>query len=118
VLQLSCPSGNEEPRPEPPEIDDPLDDGAADHAEEAGPEVEDAAQNWAAETLELVAADDQVEVEEEVDVDVEVDVHVEVGVVGDAEQALAGAVPSAHFKSPSAIPAHTSSAEIKFPLSS
>lgn len=115
MLQLTCPSGNGDPRPEPPEPDDPL-DGAADHAEDAA--VEDAAQNWAAEILELGAADDQVEVEEDVDVDVEVDVHVEVGVVEDAEQAFAGAVPSAHFKSPSAIPAHTSSAEIKFPLSS
>ena len=74
--------------------------------------------------LELVAAEDQVEleedvvVEEEVVVDVEVEVHVDVGVVEDEEHAFAGAVPSAHFSSPSAIPEHTSSAEIRFPSSS
>lgn len=80
--------------------------------------------------LELVAAEDQVELEEDVvveeeevmvvDVDVEVEVHVDVdvGVVEDDEHAFAGAVPSAHFSSPSAIPEHTSSAEIRFPSSS
>ena len=78
--------------------------------------------------LELGAAEDQVELEDvvveeevvvvDVDVDVEVEVHVDVGVVGDDEHALTGAVPSAHFRSPSAIPEHTSSAEIRFPSSS
>ena len=74
-----------------------------------------------------MAADDQVEleddvvvvVEEEVDVDVDVQVVVDVDVgVEDEEHAFTGAVPSAHFRSPSAIPEHTSSAEIRFPSSS
>ena len=74
--------------------------------------------------LELGAADDQVELEDVVvvvevvvDVDVEVDVHVDVGVKVD-EHTLPGAVPSAHFNSPSAIPWHTSSGEMRFPSSS
>lgn len=112
--------------PEPPEPLEPdhelEDDGAEDDTEEAGAELEVAPQNWAADTLELVAEEDQLVVEEDVDVDVEVDVevdvHDEVGVVEDDEQAFAGAVPSAHFNSPSAIPAQTSSGEIRCPPSS
>jgi hypothetical protein len=117
VPQSSCPSGNEEPTLEPLEPDHELEEDAG-----AGGELEVAAQNWAPDKLELVAVDDQLVVEEDEDVDVEVDVgvdvHVEVGVVEDEEQTFAGAVPSAHFKSPSAIPVHTSSGEIRFPSSS
>jgi hypothetical protein len=122
VLQSSCPSGNEEPRPEPLDPDPdhpPEDDGAADHEAD---ELEAASKNWSAVTLELTAAEDQVELEveavEDADVEVEADVHVEVGVVENDEQAFAGATPSAHFNSPSSIPVHASSGEMRLPLSS
>ena len=118
MLQSSCPSGNGEPTPEPLGQDPPPEDeGAADHG---AVELEVGSKNSPGVALELVAAEDQVELEVEVveDVDVEVDVHVEAGVVEDDEQASAGATPSAHFNSPSSIPEHASSGEMRLPSSS
>ncbi len=108
----------------PPDVEEPVDDAAAEdaaHVEAGAAQVlEGSWKNSAAALEELGAVEDEVELEVDEDEDEEDEVHA-LHAVDDAEedtQALAGAEPSAHFKSPSAMPAQTSSAEMRFPLSS